>query len=114
MKILVVDDAEEVRKLLKDYLFCINHEVFIAKDGERAVNIIKEIPISFDLIFTDTEMPKMGGIELTEWVKTNFPKIPVILISGKEEPENHQADAFLQKPLHLRELKATINSLIAV
>ena len=114
MKVLVVDDEEELREVLKDYLSCSNYEVFTAKDGEEALDIIKEASPSFDLIFTDTKMPKMGGIELTEWVKTNSPKIPVILISGREEPENHQADAFLQKPLGLKELGATINSLIAV
>ncbi len=111
MKILVVDDEEEIRELLKDWLAATGQKVFTAQNGEEATYAIKEPSSSFDLVITDTEMPQMGGVELTEWVKTNFPKIPVILMSGREEPAKHRADVFLPKPLPLKELGEIIDSL---
>lgn len=116
MKVLVVDDKEIMRELIKTYLskYKKNCEVSMAKDGKEALDIIKETSPSFDLIITDTKMPEMEGTELTKWVKTNFPEIPIILMSGMDEPAEHQADAFLSKPIHLKELGETINSLLMV
>ncbi len=113
MKILMVDDAEIMRKIVKDFLESRkdHYEVSTAEDGEEALAIMKKTSPPFDLVITDTEMPRMGGIELTEWVKTNFPKIPVILTSGAEEPKNHQADIFLAKPFNLHRLEEILKSL---
>jgi len=114
MKILVVDDAKGMREMLKEHLLKSNYEAFTAKDGKEALDIIKETSPSFDLIITDAKMPEIGGVELTKRVKTNFPEIPIILMSGRDEPAEHQANAFLPKPFTLKKLGEIINSLLIV
>ena len=71
----------------------------------------------FDLIITDIVMPKISGIGLISIIKTKFPNMPVIAITGwGEYPEafavESQADKVLSKPFELSELDKAINELI--
>jgi DNA-binding response OmpR family regulator len=85
MKILVVDDEKAVRILLAEYLKMQDFPCITAKNGNEAVESIKlhsSLGFPFTLVITDTEMPKMEGVELVEWIKDNY-SIPVILIRAK-------------------------------
>ena len=107
-KILIVDDAREIRELLKAALEE-EYEVTSCKNGKEGWRSIKDS--QFHLVITDWEMPKMNGLELTERIKASFPQTPVILTSGIV-PEEHPADAFLQKPWDLQELLELIKNLL--
>ena len=69
LSILVADDEEINRQIANDFLIKDGHKVTSAKDGEDAIEIIKENP-AFDLIFMDMRMPGMGGLETTRAIKS--------------------------------------------
>ena len=99
--ILVVDDEEDIRKLLQDFLESRNYHVLTAADGSQALELAKKhVP---DLIVTDMLLPKVHGVELAQLIKDNF-FIPVVGISGvyKKEEINQKIDS------EIRELKQNI------
>jgi CheY-like chemotaxis protein len=100
-KILVVDDTREIRELLEDILSKSfpDKEIFCLTNGAEAWEEVQYEPDFVWVILTDWKMPQMDGIELIERIKSLFPKIPIILMSGDLPPENNQADEFLPKPI---------------
>ena len=83
--ILIVDDDDRIRGLLKDYLTENNYIVSTAENSDNAkekLNFLK-----FDIIILDVMMPGQNGYELTKEIKKNM-KIPVILLTAKGEVEN--------------------------
>lgn len=92
MKILLADDHRLVRaglrRLLED---CVAHRVVgEADDGEQAVELVqRETP---DIVITDIGMPGMNGLELTAWLKHNWPSVRVIILS-MHAAEDYVAEA---------------------
>ena len=79
-KILVIDDKEQLRDLLKKMLTRDGHQVFMAQDGEEGVRSFYQFKP--DLIITDIIMPNKDGIEvIMEFLNAN-PELPIIAISG--------------------------------
>ena len=113
--ILVVDDDDRIRNLLKDYLNNNNFLTSSAKDGNEALEKISVF--EFDLIVLDVMMPGKSGFELTKEIKKNN-DIPVILLTAKGEVENrikgleYGADDYLGKPFEPKELLLRINNII--
>ena len=113
--ILVVDDDNRIRNLLKDYLNNNNFLTSSAKDGNEALEKISVF--EFDLIVLDVMMPGKSGFELTKEIKKNN-DIPVILLTAKGEVENrikgleYGADDYLGKPFEPKELLLRINNII--
>ena len=83
-KILIADDAEFNRDILKE-IFSEQYEIFEAGDGEEAVRCIRENFESLSLIFLDLMMPKMSGLDVLEIMKDEgyLDLIPVIIITGE-------------------------------
>jgi len=114
--ILVVDDEEDIRKLLKDFLESRNYHVLTAEDGSQALELTKKhVP---DLIVTDMLLPKVHGSEVAQLIKDNF-FIPVLGISGvyKEEEIDLKMDdfylnGFFEKPIDLEALFQRIQSIL--
>ena len=79
-RILVIEDEEDVRQLLKDILTNAGHEVEVAKNGSEGITLFKEK--EFDLVFTDLGMPVMSGWEVAKKVKSFKGEVPVALITG--------------------------------
>lgn len=80
LRILVVDDEEEILELLGEYLKARGHEVRTAYDGRDAIDLIRQG--SLDVVITDLMMPGMGGVELqTEIARLNQP-VATILMTG--------------------------------
>ncbi|MBW1855678.1 MAG: response regulator, partial [Deltaproteobacteria bacterium] len=79
-RILVVEDEEDVRELLRDILTDDGHSVEIAADGSKGIMMFEKK--EFDLVFTDLGMPGMSGWEVTEKIKSINDKVPVALITG--------------------------------
>jgi PAS domain S-box-containing protein len=78
--ILLIEDEEGVRHLLRDILTGAGHNVEVAADGNEGIEIFKKK--KFDLVFTDLGMPVMSGWEVAEKVKRINDKVPVALITG--------------------------------
>ena len=113
--ILIVDDDDRIRSLLKDYLTENNYIVSTAENSDNAkekLNFLK-----FDIIILDVMMPGQNGYELTKEIKKNM-KIPVILLTAKGEVENRikglelGADDYISKPFEPKELLLRIKNII--
>jgi two-component system phosphate regulon response regulator OmpR len=113
--ILVVDDDDRIRELVKEYL---NDNGFIVSTGNNAEEAkIKLGYFQFDLIVLDVMMPGQNGFELTKDIKKNS-NMPVILLTAKGEVENRieglelGADDYLGKPFEPKELLLRIKNII--
>ena len=112
--ILVVDDDNRIRDLLKEYL---NENDYIVSTSEDATNAkIKVNQFKFDLIVLDVMMPGQNGYDLTKEIKKDY-KIPIILLTAKGEVENRikglelGADDYLGKPFEPKELLLRIKNI---
>ena len=112
-KILIADDIDTNRELIIKSLEKENLELFSAKDGKEAIEIIQKVDI--DLVLMDIKMPIMNGIEASRWLKSNhkFSKIPIIVItasvSSKDIKElNSLFENYLLKPISPNLLKQEI------
>lgn len=97
--ILLVDDEPSIRFLLTTVLEQAGYRVETAEDGYAALRKIQQaLP---DLVITDLRMPNMNGFELLSVLRTRFPKLPTIAISGEfltvDVQQGPLADAFFQK-----------------
>ena len=114
--ILVVDDDDRIRCLLKEYLNENNFLVSTAQNSEEAK--IKLNHFKFDLIVLDVMMPGQSGYELTKEIK-NDKSPPIILLTAKGEVENRikglelGADDYIGKPFEPKELLLRINNIIS-
>ena len=114
--ILVVDDDDGIRNLLKDYLFNNNYIVSTAENGDQAKKKLEYF--KFDIIILDVMMPGKDGYELTKEIKKNI-NVPVILLTAKGEVENRikglefGANDYLGKPFEPKELLLRIKNIIA-
>lgn len=114
-KILVVDDAPQLRKLVKSYLEQEGYAVVTASDGQEALYVARhEKP---DLIILDLMMPEMGGYEFMRAFSKEADK-PIIVLTARVE-ENDKvlglelgADDFVTKPFSPRELAARVRAVL--
>ena len=88
--VLVVDDEEPVRFLLRKLLEREGHRVAVAADGESALAAYDQSPP--DLVITDLVMPRMNGLQTIRRMTESHPNIPIIAISGGS---NNAGDALL-------------------
>ena len=114
--ILIVDDDDRIRILVKQYLQDNNYLVTTAKDAFDAKNKIDLI--KFDLIVLDIMMPKKSGLEFTGELKKEN-KVPIILLTAKGEIHERVeglergADDYLGKPFEPKELLLRIKNILA-
>ncbi|MGH7515100.1 MAG: response regulator [Gemmatimonadales bacterium] len=80
--VLVVDDQEGVRGLLRRELTDRGHTVLEAADGAEALHLVRRRNGAVDLILSDVVMPQMNGTELATQIGVEFPDVPVILMSA--------------------------------
>ena len=112
--ILVVDDDNKIRNLLKDYLSENNFVVTTAEDAEQAK--LKLEYFKFDVLILDVMMPGQNGYELTKEIKRKI-KVPIILLTAKGEVENRikglelGADDYIGKPFEPKELLLRIKNI---
>ena len=110
LKILVVDDHEQLREIIRDSLAYHGYEIEEAGDAEHAMDILGDI--TPDAVVLDVDLPGMSGHELCARMKENrrLADVPVIIMSGRVDLENRMmaltagASKFLSKPFMLAEL----------
>src|SRR3954454_6163012 len=117
-RILVVEDQEDNRQILRDLLASAGYEMIEAENGEQAIAAAREHP---DLILMDIQLPVLDGYEATRRIKAD-PKlnaIPIIVVtsyalSGDEQKaEAAGCDAYVTKPYSPRALLAKIREYLA-
>ncbi len=114
--VLVVDDSNELTHVISEFLSMHGYHVFTAGDGCEALASMERT--SMDIVVSDIHMPKMDGFTLMTELKTTYPNLPIILITGfgvseaKKLAFEKGADAFVAKPFRLKELKSVIDSVL--
>lgn len=107
-KILIVDDEPNIVMALEYALIKNNFEVFIARDGDEAIEMIQKVRPN--LVILDIMMPKVDGYEVLEYIKSKKYSCKVIFLTAKNKPEdiekgmNMGADAYLAKPFSMKKL----------
>ncbi len=107
-RILVIDDEESVRSVLSRTLGKVNHQVTLAADGEKGIELFRGG--KFDMVLTDLGMPGMSGWEVCRRVKRMSPETPVGMITGwgaemnQNKMEEVGLDFFISKPFDLNQL----------
>ena len=113
--ILIVDDDNRIRDLLKEYLKDNNFIISTAENAESAKSKLKQF--KFDMIVLDVMMPGQNGYDLTKEIR-KFLKTPIILLTAKGEVENRikglelGADDYIGKPFEPKELLLRIKNII--
>ena len=119
-RILVSDDQDSIRRVVRRALEQDGHEVFDASDGELGMEILESH--SFDVVITDIFMPGQDGIVTLRQVRKRFPEVKVIVISGgdstglmdlRQDAELLGAVKSLQKPFNAREIMDVVRSVLA-
>ena len=114
-KVLIVDDDDKLRKLLKEYLGGYGYQVRTLSDGSDVLQKLQED--SSDIVILDVMMPKKNGLEVLQDIRRES-KVPVIMLTAKGEDADRivglemGADDYLPKPFNPRELLARIKAVM--
>jgi CheY-like chemotaxis protein len=115
-KILVVEDEAPSQKILRYFLGRQGYETAGAIDGLDAMGLLRQL--RFDLVLSDLQMPRMGGLALARHVLSAFPVTPIFLITADAFDNLEDILALcipcLNKPLSLNELLTRIQTVLGV
>ncbi|MZH03463.1 MAG: response regulator [Nitrospinae bacterium] len=120
-KILIVDDEQDVREAIKLQLEGKKFQILEAENGEEAIAKMKEADhmSNVGLILCDIRMPKVDGVECIDYLKTNAPGIPIVVITAFPDTEMATSllkkgiQDYLVKPVNKEKLVETVDKLIA-
>ena len=113
--LLIVDDEEQIRTLIRKYAEFGGHTAEEAADGITAVKKAREK--NFDAVILDLMMPKLDGMSVLKAIREKGDSTPVLILSAKSEIENKVdgldagANDYLTKPFEVRELLARIRAM---
>ncbi len=113
IKILVADDEADIQDTLPDVLMDRGYEVATAKDGQEAIELVREKGL-FDIIMLDIRMPRLGGIETLKAIKDMYPEAIVIMLTAYVSIETaieaikHGASGYITKPIDIDEMFSAI------
>ncbi len=116
--ILVVEDEDEIRDMVREYLERKGYNVVAANNGSDALQVAQRYKGSIHLLLTDIVMPQVGGHELAQQIKGMRPRIKILFTSGYPQHAASidkgadQAAAILQKPYPLNTLASRIRQML--
>ena len=116
--ILVVDDEEVVRNVARDLLSSINYKVLEAADGESAIDVFKANHVDIGLVILDVVMPRMGGVQAAEIIRSISPEMPIIFATGYDQDSVLEAVVgwnnitVLSKPYRAKQISMEVRKLI--
>ena len=115
-RILVVDDEPDIRKIVRMTLDKAGYQTLEAEDGEKAIEVINtgDNRLMLDVMICDIRMPKINGVEAIAYFQKEYPRVPLIVLTGF--PDTEMAASFLRqgvvdylvKPVEGEKLKATV------
>lgn len=123
LKILVVDDQLEVRSMLRGMLTDLGiTQIFEAADGKEAMMFTDNAMDMIDVVICDWNMPKMTGIELLRQMRSVYPAVPFLMVTGRSDVDSvsqakaNGVTAYIRKPfspahleIKLRVIKSKID-----
>jgi len=115
-KILLVEDNQNLRTVLKDYLEMLSYDVISCSDGEEGARVFTKN--GFDLCILDVMMPVKDGFSLAEEIKNADPQVPIIFLTARTLKEDKirgfkiGADDYITKPFSTEELSLRIEAIL--
>jgi DNA-binding NtrC family response regulator len=115
-RILVIDDNEHMRVSLSDSLSTIGYEVAAASNGVEGYDLL--LQNRFDLVITDSQIPKINSWHLLDLIKENRPYTPVLMITGQSRDEiiekmtTGRVDFLMFRPFRIEELHYMVQSFL--
>jgi CheY-like chemotaxis protein len=115
VRILVVDDEDHVRHLLRDILGSLGHQAVEAEDGFKALELFESQ--AFDAVFTDLGMPGMNGWELARLIREINSEVPLAILSGwgeaisSDEQEAAKINWIVAKPFLLERIVEIVDEI---
>jgi two-component system chemotaxis response regulator CheY len=120
--VLIVDDSDTIRHIIKVYLMKLKLEFLEAERGERGLLLLGANPV--DLVIADFNMPGMNGLDFVRQVRADarldVRRVPVLLLSGGKAPELERraleagASEFVRKPISIDALSAVVRRHLAL
>ena len=117
MNILVVDDEQRMRKIVKDFLVASGYIVLEAEDGEKALEVFQENKNKIDLILLDVMMPKLDGWSVLRQIRQES-KVPIIMLTARGEEQDELfgfelgVDEYISKPFSPKILVARVEAIL--
>ena len=120
-KVLVIDDEEDVREVLKLHLESAGYNVLEAEDGEDGINILRseDNMVNVGVVLCDIRMPKVNGAECVDYLRKEAPGVPVVMVTGYPDTEmaisflNKGVKDYLVKPVEKEKLLGVVGKIIA-
>jgi DNA-binding response OmpR family regulator len=116
MKILLVEDQNELRGLVKNFLLENRYVVDEAADGEKALELLNIN--SYDCVILDLNLPKIDGIEVAKRIREKGDTVPIIMLTARSQIYNKLtgfdtgADDYITKPFDMKELLARVKAVL--
>ena len=110
---LIVDDDENIIKVMEQILKHLGCEVFVARNGLEGIKILEK-QTGFDLILTDIRMPEMDGNDFARYIHNSpqYQDIPIVAVTGYgDEAESELFQSVLLKPFSVKDMARVINSI---
>ncbi len=115
--ILVVDDEQRMRKLIKDFLAVKGFSILEAEDGEKALEVFEENKNKISLILLDVMMPKLDGWSVLRQIRQES-KVPIIMLTARGEEQDELfgfelgVDEYISKPFSPKILVARVEAIL--
>ena len=115
--ILIVDDEQRMRKLIKDFLTVKGYSIIEAQDGEEALEMYEKNKNKIDLILLDVMMPKLDGWSVLRQIRQES-QIPVIMLTARGEEQDELfgfelgVDEYISKPFSPKILVARVEAIL--
>ena len=115
--ILVVDDEERMRKLIKDFLKVKGYNILEAEDGEKALELYRENKSNIILVLLDVMMPKLDGWSVLRQIRQES-KVPIIMLTARGEEQDELfgfelgVDEYISKPFSPKILVARVEAIL--
>jgi DNA-binding response OmpR family regulator len=117
MRILIVEDAVHVAKLLAESIRLQGHEAIVARSGWEGLALLQQKPP--DAVFLDIVMPGVSGLDVLRHIRETHPTLPVIVITGSaslediDEVRRLGVTEIIEKPFALKQLDDALGNLQA-
>lgn len=115
--ILIVDDEQRMRKLIKDFLMAKGYSILEAEDGEKALEVFEDNKNKITLILLDVMMPKLDGWSVLRQIRQES-KVPIIMLTARGEEQDELfgfelgVDEYISKPFSPKILVARVEAIL--
>ena len=115
--VLIVDDEQRMRKLVKDFLSANGFDILEAEDGEKALEVFEKNKNKINIILLDVMMPKLDGWSVLRQIRQES-KVPIIMLTARGEEQDELfgfelgVDEYISKPFSPKVLVARVEAIL--